>query len=264
MATSSSDVEWQEQRALIIGRAYPEPSRKHIETVCTGAITEDGKVLRLYPISLRYLEDEQQYRLWSWAKFAIKKSSDDQRKESYRVKEDSIAVLSRIESPEERFSLLSKAIVPDRETLDDMYHKDWTSIGVVEIELVKLEVKPAAKEDWETAKPYVNQARLDVEVKPLEQPPFELRLGFRCKNNRACKGHESGLIAWEYMETFRKFKITYGSDSAALAKIKEGLIARFSDSQKSAYALLGTHFRHPIWMVGQLYFFRKDIQPTLF
>jgi hypothetical protein len=197
MAANPPDVEWQEQKALIIGRAYPEPSKKHIETVCTGAITEDGKLLRLYPISLRYLEDDQQYRLWSWAQFHIKKSPDDQRKESYRVQENSTTVLSRVESPEEQFSLLSKAIVPDRETLDEMYRNDWTSIGVVEIDLIKIEAKPTAKADWEIAKPYVKQTRLDVQVKSLEQPPFELRLSFRCKNNPACKGHESGLIAWE-------------------------------------------------------------------
>ena len=80
MATDSSGVVWREQKALIIGRAYPEPSKKHIETVCTGAITEDGQLLRLYPISWRYLNENQQYRLWSWATFEIRKSEGDKRK----------------------------------------------------------------------------------------------------------------------------------------------------------------------------------------
>jgi hypothetical protein len=56
MPTSPSEIEWQEKQVLIIGRASPEPSKKHIETVCTGGITADGEVLRLYPIPLRYLE----------------------------------------------------------------------------------------------------------------------------------------------------------------------------------------------------------------
>ena len=263
MEGHSPDVGWQEQRALIIGRAYPEPSKRHIETVCTGAITEDGKVLRLYPISLRYLDDTQQYKLWSWARFRIKKSADDHRKESYRVQENSISVISHVDSAAEQFTLLSKAIVSDRETLEEMYHEDWTSIGVVEIDLVRIEAT-AAKADWSTTKPYTRQSRLDVEVKPLEQPPFELRIWFRCKNNAGCKGHESNLIGWEYMEAFRNFRERYGSESAAIDKIKEALAQRFSDSQKSAYALLGTHSRHPIWMVAQLYFFRKDLQPLMF
>ena len=140
MATDSSGVVWREQKALIIGRAYPEPSKKHIETVCTGAITEDGQLLRLYPISWRYLNENQQYRLWSWATFEIRKSEDDKRKESYRVREESISVLSHVESQAERFSLLSKAIFLDRETLDRQYREDWTSINTVHLTiLIRLE-----------------------------------------------------------------------------------------------------------------------------
>jgi len=263
MATNPSDIEWQEQKALIIGRAYPEPSKKHIETVCTGAITEDGRLLRLYPISLRYLDHHQQYKLWSWARFDVVKSPTDQRKESYRVKEETISVLSNVDSPEEQFSLLSKAIVSDRETLEDQYHNDWTSIGVIEIDLVRIEAE-ASRSDWKKTKPYIQQSRLDVEVKPLEQPPIDIRIWFRCKHNKACKGHQSNLMGWEYVEAFRKFRVTYGSEDAAIAKIKEAILAKFADGERSAYALLGTHFKRPIWMVAQLYFFRKDLQPLMF
>jgi hypothetical protein len=263
MATDSPGVEWQEQRALIIGRGYPEPSRKHIETVCTGAITEDGRLLRLYPVSWRYLEDHQQYRLWSWARFDISKSGDDKRKESYRVREQTIQVLSCIKSPEEQFSLLRPAIVPDQETLERRYHEDWTSLGIVEIEMVDFKAE-MPRSDWAKSKPYTKQSRLDVEVKPLEQPPVQLKLAFRCKNNPACKVHHSGLIGWEYMETFRQFRGKYGSESDGVATLKEAMVKRFSNAATSAYALLGTHSRFPVWMIGQLYFFRKDLQPLMF
>jgi len=58
--------------------------------------------------------------------------------------------------------------------------------------------------------------------------------------------------------------IKYGSDSAGIAKIKEAIVSRFSDSSTSAFALLGTHSRYPVWMIGQLYFFKKDLPPMLF
>jgi hypothetical protein len=263
MEPDTSRVVWQEQRALIIGRAYPEPSKKHIETVCTGAITEGGRLLRLYPISWRYLEDHQQYRLWSWAKFDIRKSDDDKRKESYRVREETISVISTVESQAERFSLLSRAIVQDRETLERQYREDWTSIGLVEIEMIDFRTsKP--RTDWEQAKPYIKQSNLYVDVKPLEQSPIDLKLKFRCKNNPACKTHFCRLIGWEYMEAFRNFRAKYHSDSEGVAKIKEAVERKFSDARNSAFALLGTHSRYPIWMIGQLYFFKKDLPPTLF
>jgi hypothetical protein len=263
MATDSSGLGWQEQDALIIGRAYPEPSKKHIETVCTGAITDDGRLLRLYPISWRYLNENQQYRLWSWERFQVRKSEDDKRKESYRVREDSISVLSHVESPAERFSLLKRAIFPDRETLDRRYREDWTSIGLVEIELIEFRTsKP--RSDYSQMKPYTKQTHLYVDVRPVEQAPLDMKLRFRCKNNPVCRTHFCRLIGWEYMEAFRQFRTKYGSATEGVAKIKEAVERKFSNPKASAFALLGTHSRYPVWMIGQLYFFDKDLPTTLF
>lgn len=264
MASDSSHVTWQEKRALIIGRASPEPSKTHIETVCTGGITENGEVLRLYPIPLRYLEPSSRYKMWTWAKFDVQKSPSDKRKESYKVREDSIEVLGAVTDKAEQFSFLEKAIFRDRETLDRRYHEDWTSIGIVEVELLKFYAATTTKEDWRKSKPYIQQGHLYVTRKPLEQLPFEMRLKFRCKNNPECKTHESSLIGWEYMEAFRQFKIKYGSPDAAWDQMQNKVRSLFSDPQKRAFALLGTHFKYPVWMVAQLYFFDKSLERTLF
>src|SRR6266849_5454078 len=104
MSANSPSLEWREETVLIIGRASPEPSRKHIETVCTGGITEKGEVLRLYPIPLRYLEAGSKYKLWTWTKFAIQKSPSDKRKESFRIREGSIEILGELEDWSERFA----------------------------------------------------------------------------------------------------------------------------------------------------------------
>jgi hypothetical protein len=263
MDTNTSDVVWQETKALIIGRAYPEPSKKHIETVCTGAITEDGALLRLYPISWRYLNANQQYKLWTWAKFEIRKSPDDKRQESYRVREESIELLSSVESHSERYSLLRNAIFADRETLDGRYREDWISLGLVEIELIDFNARLV--KGGIVDKPHTKQGHLYVDVKPLDRVPVEMRLRYRCKNNPACRGHFSRLIGWEYMEAFRNFRQRYGSDSAGIQKITEAVRARFSKPKTSALALLGTHSRYPVWMIGQLYFFEnKDQNELLF
>lgn len=253
------DLTWTEKSALIIGRAYPEPSRRHIETVCTGAITESGELLRLYPIPLRYLQADQKYKLWTWAKFLVRKSQGDKRKESFRVQEDSIRIISQVESKTEQFELIKKAIVRDREELDRRYHLDWTSLGIIQIELIDLVARPP-RTNWRVDKSYMNQANLFVDKKPLEQPPVDLKLTFRCKNNPACLTHGSRLIAWEYMEAFRNFRGLYGSGLAAFGEIRDALTKRFSDAAWSTYALMGTHSRYPIWMIGQLYFVEKTVE----
>ena len=51
---------WQRRRILIWGKTCPELSKKYREIVCTGGVFEDTKKLvRLYPIPLRYIDDEK-------------------------------------------------------------------------------------------------------------------------------------------------------------------------------------------------------------
>jgi hypothetical protein len=130
--------------------------------------------------------------------------------------------------------------------------------------LVSFYAARTTREDWRKSNPYTQQGHLYVPTKPLEQLPFEMRLKFRCKNNRECKTHESSLIGWEYMEAFRQFRNRYPSPEAAFHAIKNKLTSLFSDPQKRAFALLGTHFKYPAWMVAQLYFFDRNLERTLF
>jgi hypothetical protein len=263
MPGDPSELEWTTKKVLIIGRAAPEPSKKHIETVCTGGITDDGQLLRLYPIPLRYLASEKKYKQWAWVEFAVQKNLQDKRKESYKVREDSIRVLGAVRKPSEKFSLLRRAIAKDQETLIKLYRQDWTSIGIVEVELVNFS-KRLRKKNWEKDKPYIKQFHLYTDVKPLEQAPIEFRLEYRCKNNPQCRGHASSLIGWEYMEAFRQYRMRYGSSENAFEKMKEAIVARFNDPSKNAYVLLGTHHRYGSWMVAQLYFFEKNLPAHLF
>ena len=36
-------------RVLILCKTYPSPSSKHAETSCVAGMTEDGRMVRLYP-----------------------------------------------------------------------------------------------------------------------------------------------------------------------------------------------------------------------
>src|ERR1035441_3463498 len=71
-----------EHRILIWGKTYPELSKKYIETVCTAGVLESGKPVRLYPITYRYLNDEQ-FKLYQWITAGIQKNPNDTRPESF-------------------------------------------------------------------------------------------------------------------------------------------------------------------------------------
>jgi hypothetical protein len=145
----------------------------------------------------------------------------------------------------------------------ERYRSNWTSLGVVEIQALEVDVRRISRPSSEI-KPYTRQGHLYVDVKPLDTPAIELRLRYRCKNNDECNQHFSRVIGWEYIEAFRNFLDRYGSETEAINKLKDALCRKFADTSNSAYALLGTHSRYPVWMIGQLFFFRKDLPPRLF
>ena len=47
---------------LILVKTYPSPSAKYIETCCTAGIDDQGKMVRIYPIPFRYLNETKRYK----------------------------------------------------------------------------------------------------------------------------------------------------------------------------------------------------------
>lgn len=84
------------QRLLIWGKTYPELSSRHAETVCTGAVDELGRPVRLYPVPLRYLQGEQQYKLYDIVEVLASRNPRDPRPESYKIVPDSLRVLAHV------------------------------------------------------------------------------------------------------------------------------------------------------------------------
>lgn len=67
------------ERVLVTVKAYPKPSNKYDELVCTAGITEDGSWVRIYSIPLQELE----FSKFDWIELNLKNRSDDFRPETY-------------------------------------------------------------------------------------------------------------------------------------------------------------------------------------
>jgi hypothetical protein len=78
------------ERVLILCKTYPSPSAKYAETSCVAGMTEDGKMIRLYPVPFRLVSDDQQFKKWQWITARFEKARDDHRPESHRVFVDTI------------------------------------------------------------------------------------------------------------------------------------------------------------------------------
>lgn len=78
---------WIRKKLLIWGKTYPEFSEKYYETVCTGALdVETGNLIRLYPITLRYMKEP--FKAYDFVEAEIERNSSDPRPESYKINQE--------------------------------------------------------------------------------------------------------------------------------------------------------------------------------
>ena len=89
------------QRILILCKTYPSPSARYVETSCVAGMTEHGRLIRLFPVPFRLVEDEQQFKKWQWITARVRRAQDDARPESHRVSVDTIDARLRCDGPED-------------------------------------------------------------------------------------------------------------------------------------------------------------------
>lgn len=219
-----------EKRILIWGKTYPELSAKHFETVCTGGVFEDGSPVRLYPISLRYLDDAR-LKKYSWIKAKIYKSAKDTRPESYRVIAGSI-VETHQEVDTDKYGWRKRSAIVFKNPvwqfaccadLFSAHDKTGASIGVIKpasIQSVTIEERPeeertaflqkrkATEQILQEKKRQVKLFDYDEfipdDILDLEYLSARIYVQWTC-DGCACPGHSMGILDWEVTETQRKF-----------------------------------------------------------
>ncbi len=75
---------WVKKNILITVRTYPVPSRKSIEVSCTAGITDDGNLIRLFPVPYRFLDQDKRFRKYQYVEVDVTKAVSDHRPESYK------------------------------------------------------------------------------------------------------------------------------------------------------------------------------------
>ena len=73
-------------RVLVTVKAYPKPSGKYEELVCTGGLVGGEKWIRIYPVPYRFLAENNLYPKYSWVRVNLVRNQSDFRPESYRPK----------------------------------------------------------------------------------------------------------------------------------------------------------------------------------
>ena len=73
-------------KVLITVKAYPKPSSRYDELVCTAGLLDGNKWIRIYPVPFRFIGNNQKYPKYSWINVDLVRTAGDFRPESYRPK----------------------------------------------------------------------------------------------------------------------------------------------------------------------------------
>ncbi len=241
---------------LVWGKTYPEFSKKNFETVCTGAIDgETRKLLRIYPISLRYKDES--FSTYQWIEADLERNSSDPRPESFKINQDTIVPKEKM-PPARTWGARSEYVLhPENvfgsvEALRTAQQFDGTSLALVrprEITNVYVErLPPSAREEWDRKREAALAQRelfvdAETKTKDLVFMPVQYRVKFRC-DDASCNGHDMSVRDWGTYALSRKQFALRGADGAerdVIAKIRE-----ITDTAtKDAHLFLGNTKEHP-------------------
>lgn len=229
---------YEKKRFLIWGKTAPELSMKYLETVCTGAVLEDGSPIRLYSIPFRYLEGDDRFKKYQWATARIAPNEFDHRPESFRIECVSIELGNVIKpGADEWFERRQILFQQDGwqfgsvDALAEAQARTSQSLGVVTPqEILSVSIQPRGDDEAKSFEEKRDRIRQKWETQHEsclfeELMPPELK-GLDFVKNRICvrwkcvsgKVHNMQIMDWETIELQRKL-----GDGKALEAVKKYL-----------------------------------------
>lgn len=127
-------MSWVKKRILVTVKAYPERSKKYGTAVCTAGITDEGEWIRLYPLTTRSFSGDNKISKYDWIEVECRKVKREKlgRKESYKVREETIKIVDRSLSRRNfdwkgRNDIVLKNVSSSIEFLEEKFKEDRTS-----------------------------------------------------------------------------------------------------------------------------------------
>ncbi|MCX6543525.1 MAG: hypothetical protein NTV05_03825 [Acidobacteria bacterium] len=258
--------------ALVVVRTYPVPSMSGVEVSCTGAITAQGEWLRLHPVPYRLLEENQRFRKYQWIELKVSKSADA-RLESYRIKRDSIRVVSGPLSTAKEWRARKAVVVPMKSPSLCWLNRECgthgylhPTLGVFKPKSIKRLIIEPDSTTWTPGQLVaLQQGMLFEQPRPqavLEKVPFRFKYEFCCEDEACLGSHTLMCTDWEMGQAWRRWKTTYADDWQT--KFRERF-ERDMIEKCDTHFYVGTVFEHPgTWIIVGLFYPPKPKTLRLF
>ena len=270
---------WERRKILIWGKTRPELSKSHRETVCTGGVFGDtGRFVRLYPIPLRYLDDERYFKKYQWIEAEVRKARQDARPESYNIRCDGITVGETIPTDKGDWGRRAEWVVrpghvfPSVTALQEAREQNGTSIGMVKPAEVLRVFTEAYPEDerrdfWAKYKAIQQVQEIPFEeenpVQPISPPDYRFKVRFRSGDRE----HEFTVFDWEVDALYFRLKRQGDSPDQACRKVVAKLRDDVCGPDQDMHFFLGNIASHPqVFTIVGLWYpkKRKAETPSLF
>lgn len=204
----------------VLVKAFPQHSEKYEETVCCAGVTDDNRLIRLYPITYRRLPKEHQFNRFDLIEALLTKASNDSRPESYRVDHDSIKVIEHSNglNDENKVRLWQPHIATSLSELQDEHKAKGRSLGIIRPDpgSLKFSWKDAEAEDQEDTRS-VQASLLDEPLRPLKPPEFTFFYRFTSGG----KEHTQSIQDWEVQAAYLAYQRQYGRRDKALTMMAQ-------------------------------------------
>jgi hypothetical protein len=224
-------------------------------------MAEDGRLLRLFPVPFRLVEDPQKFKKWQWISARVRRAQDDQRPESHRISVDTIAVLGEPLPKRDAWAarlhaVAGVAVFDDFDGLETARQARGVSLALLRpSRLVGMDITPVGKPDWtadEVAK--LMQAQLQGSLfdaaeeqrslKLLKKLPFDFHYRFECQADGVTRSYRKKVADWEagalYWNVCRK--------PDWQAAFRQKFVSEFAE--RDVLFLMGTIHRFPNqWLI---------------
>lgn len=272
-------------KVLILVKTYPSISTKYGETVCTAGITEDGKWVRIYPLTYRKMPKECRFDKYDWVEIDLVRNYSDFRPESFRPNSfNGIKVVGHIEADGGTWHNRRKYVLQNvyknlKKLIEEAKTKEiCTSLAVFKpTKFIDFTFEEASR-DWDKKKlHYLESVKLqgslfenenenDIEsFEVVDKVPYKFSFEFEddagTRSKLMIEDWEIGMLYWNTL------KGCNGDEKQACEKVKEKYFEDFAKT-KDYYFYLGTQKIHhkvspnPFIIVGD--FRPKFIEPSLF
>lgn len=255
---------WERRRILIWGKTRPELSQKYREVVCTGGVFADTKrLVRLYPIPLRYMDDERWFRKYQWIQAYVTRAESDPRPESYKIRADSIEIGEFISTErggnwDKRAAWIMQPqnVFPSVEALQEKQRLDNTSLGIIRPRtIVRVYAEPFGRAEresfWQRYQQVVAQMELPLDpetqrpVKPLSPPDYRFKVVFRCDDQHCRHDHDFSILDWEVDALYARLRNQGLSERDAAQGVVNKLRYDICGPDKDLHFFLGNIATHP-------------------